>query len=368
MRISAWIGCAWWTLGCVACGGSSSDGGPPGAGGGAATGTATTGTGGAAATSGVGGSAGGANGVGGAGGTNGAGGAGGANGAGGAGGAPRELHVDTSSPELSEIRFKPSELDPEVSDRDLEQVALLDTRVARFAGKLVVTLSGSSQPPGPLDLTRFVAARGFHAFAVAYKNDYDIIQNDPDTFGDARLEAFDGQDHTALIEVTRADSIEARLAKALAHLKEVHPRGDWGYFLEDDGSPRWSVIIFSGHSHGASSAARIGKVVRLDRVVSLAGPRDTNPVSATWLSEPSATPVDRMFGLTGERDEQHRDHLKAFDLIGLPGELVEVDVPGAAPPYGGSHRLALKDGDHGAAGNCGAHVAVCEAMFGLPLP
>ncbi|KYG01958.1 hypothetical protein BE20_52030, partial [Sorangium cellulosum] len=289
-------------------------------------------------------------------------------GAGGAGGAPRELHVDTSSPELSEIRFKPSELDPEVSDRDLEQVALLDTRVARFAGKLVVTLSGSSQPPGPLDLTRFVAARGFHAFAVAYKNDYNIVQNDPDTFGDARLEAFDGQDHTALIEVARADSIEARLARALAHLKEVHPRGDWGYFLEDDGSPRWSVIIFSGHSHGASSAARIGKVVRLDRVVSLAGPRDTNPVSATWLSEPSATPVDRMFGLTGERDEQHPDHLKAFDLIGLPGELVEVDVPGAAPPYGGSHRLALKDGDHGAAGNCAAHVAVCETMFGLPLP
>jgi hypothetical protein len=43
-------------------------------------------------------------------------------------------------------------------------------------------------------------------------------------------------------------------------------------------------------------------VRRVDRVVSFAGPRDTNPVVATWLSMPSATPIDRFYGFTGTDD------------------------------------------------------------------
>jgi hypothetical protein len=75
---------------------------------------------------------------------------------------------------------------------------------------------------------------------------------------------------------------------------------------------------------------------------------------------------DRSFPRGRAIDRQYQDHLKAFDAIGLPGDLVEVDVPGAAPPYGGSHRLSLANGGHGDAGDCGAHARVCETMFGAP--
>ena len=275
----------------------------------------------------------------------------------------RPLKVDRARPQLFSFSFKPSEADPAVSARDLTQLAQLDTRVAA-RGKLVVVLAGVSSDPGPTSLVEYAARQGFHAFAVAYQNDFNpSTQSDPAFFGAARFEAFDGVDRTPLLTVSRPDCVEVRVARALAHLQGRHPGGDWTFYLRADGQVRWSDVIFTGHSHGATSAAAYGKLRRLHRAVSLAGPRDTNPVTATWFALPSATPIDRFYAFTGTEDDQYPDHQKAMEAMGYVGTLVNVGQ--AAPPYGGSHRLAYPGG-HGDAIDCERFAAACGYMFGVP--
>jgi hypothetical protein len=273
----------------------------------------------------------------------------------------RPLAVDAAAPQLYTWQFKPSEADPQASVRDEVQTAVFDSR-APVQGKLVVTLSGLASPPGPDGLAAYAASLGFHAFAVAYQNAINpSTQSDPDFFGQMRWEAFDGSDRTPAIDVGRPDCVEVRVAKALAYLQAKNAASDWAYYLKKDGSVRWSDVIFIGHSHGASSAAFYGKVRRLWRAISLSGPRDTNPVVATWLTMPSATPIDRFYGFTGTMDDQHPDHIKAMDVMGYVGALTDVEQ--APAPFGGSHRLQY-DGGHGDSVDCVRYAAACKYMLG----
>jgi hypothetical protein len=271
------------------------------------------------------------------------------------------LLLAQSSPGVQSLTFTPKDADPGASDRNLPQLARRDASVPARR-KLVVVLAGANNPPGPETLVAYAASQGFHVFAVAYKNDVSPVQNDPDFFGNLRLEAFDGLDRTPGVTVARPDCVEVRIAKALAYLQQRDAEGKWSAYLDRDGQVRWSDVIFAGHSHGASSAAVYAKVRRVDRVISFAGPRDTNPVIATWLSMKSATPIDRFYGFTGTDDSQYPDHQKAFDVMGYRGALVNVgDAP---PPYGGSHRLAYTGG-HGDAIDCARFADACKVLFGI---
>ena len=165
------------------------------------------------------------------------------------------------------------------------------------------------------------------------------------------------------VTVPRAESVEVRLAKALPYLQMKNPQADWSYYLQKNGDIRWSDVIFIGHSHGATSAAAYAKVHRLWRAISLSGPRDDNPVAATWLTMSSATPIDRYYGFTGTADSQHADHIKSMELQKYVGTLTSVE--GMQPPFGGSHRLQY-NGGHGDSANCGNFTAVCKYMFGVP--
>jgi hypothetical protein len=272
-------------------------------------------------------------------------------------------NVDRANPTLHSFSFKPSEADPAARDRDLTQTAMLDTRAPRVQGKLVVVLAGVNGAPGPAGVGRWAASQGFHVLLIAYKNDFNpSTQNDPNFFGAARLEAFDGMDRTPRLTVARADSVEVRIAKAMTLLQGRHAGGDWKYFVDAEGNPRWPEVIFVGHSHGASSAAAYATVRPVHRAISLAGPRDVTPVTATWLTGPSVSPPERFYGFTGAGDSQYADHQKAFGLLKLPGELT--DVTQAMPPYGGSHRLRCPGG-HGDPAGCDRYAAACKYMFGV---
>lgn len=276
----------------------------------------------------------------------------------------RPLMVDVARPQVFTFKFKPSEADPAASRRDETQTASVDTGAKPHRGKLVVTLSGVGGGPGPLNLVGFAAGLGFHAFAVAYENSVNPSgQSDPKFFGNMRYEQFDGMDRTPAITVSRADSVEVRVGKALAYLQMKNPAGDWAYFLDKSGGVRWSDVIFIGHSHGATSAAAYAKLRRVWRAISLAGPRDTRPVTATWFADPSATPLDRYYAFTGAGDGQHGDHIKAMDAMKYIGALTE--VAGATPPFGGTHRLK-STGGHGDPADCdGKHREVCKYMMGV---
>jgi hypothetical protein len=287
--------------------------------------TSATGTGGAAqGTSGTGGVA---QGTGGSPATTGSG------GAGGGGGSDPGPNVDTSDPQLYTLNFKPDEADPAAKTRLGIQPAYLDTRVTP-RGLLVVYLHGAGTPGtcGSTAHEQQIASLGFHVLGPCYTSDYGV-DNCGDDIEGCRLEAFDGQDHHPFITITPPESIETRISKGLVYLQSKNPQGDWKYYLDGD-KPRWSKIVISGISHGASTAGVIGLHRLTDRVVMLSGPLDTDQA---WLKKTPLTPKERFFGFSHTADPQHPGHLAAFESLGLPGKSTTVD--GAMPPFGGTHRL-----------------------------
>jgi hypothetical protein len=277
----------------------------------------------------------------------------------------RPLNVDKASPMLHTTRFKPTDIDPESTGKDEQQTALVDTSKT-MQKKLVIVLAGTGGAPGPIGVAQFAAALGFHAFAIAYHDEYNASTGtggNGEIFTNSRYNEFDGKGRApSQVKVPRADSVEVRLTKALGHLQTKNPQGDWAYYLKANGEVRWSDVIFIGHSHGATSSAAFAHLKRVWRAISLSGPRDTNPVVATWLTAPSPTPIDRYYGFTGTGDSQHQDHIKAMEAGKYVGTLTSVE--GAQPPYGGSHRLRY-NGGHGGSANCGSYADVCKYMLGV---
>jgi hypothetical protein len=257
----------------------------------------------------------------------------GSGGAGGVGGMDPGPNVDTSDPQLYTLNFKPDDADPAAKTRLGIQPAYLDTRVTP-RGLLVVYLHGAGAPStcGSTAHEQQLASLGFHVLGPCYTSDYGIGNCGADIEG-CRLEAFDGQDHHPFVDITPPESIETRVAKGLAYLQTKNPKGDWAYYLDGD-KPRWSKIVISGISHGASSAGVIGLHRLTDRVVMLSGPLDTDQA---WLKKTPLTPIARFYGFSHTADPQHPGHLAAFESLGLPGKSTTVD--GAMPPFGGTHRL-----------------------------
>jgi hypothetical protein len=314
----------------------------------------------------------------------------GADGQGGAGPDPngdtppwRELNVTAPSAQYVH-GFNPSDANPAAAgQQDDAQVAVLDTSVP-LRGKLVVFIGSSGGARWD-----YPASRGFHTLGIDFLgvNEYpngSIVRGDAEFYGDARLESLIGEDLTDEFDLDLAHSFLGHLTDGLAYLHATYPAEDWGYFLNQDGSVRFSDVYLSGSSHGASSTALFATKYRLGRVITIGGPRDNScgddpmcmpescpsppcGVVATWLSEVSATPADRFFGITGANDAQHEEIFYSMGLLGYPGE--RVDITEAAPPYGGSHRLAV--GGQGHERFCIApdfdylHDTVCDYMFGV---
>jgi hypothetical protein len=272
--------------------------------------------------------------------------------------------VDLTDPKFHEFEFKPDEADPDAKLALGLEHAQLDTTVTPV-GKLVVYLHGAGQPGtcGSKSHGAMLASLGFHVVHPCYVSDYGV-GNCGDDIGGCRLEAFEGVDHHDLIDIAPPDSIETRVVKALEFLQAQHPGGDWQFFI-DAGKPRWSHIIISGISHGASSSGVIGMVRNVDRAVMLSGPLDSGQA---WLEWTPMTPIDRFYGFTHTGDEQHPGHLESFADMQLPGEPFVVD--GAGPPYDDSHRLvsSAPTGDgHGSTQAGGSSPKDGDAYVFLPV-
>ena len=278
-----------------------------------------------------------------------------------------------------EHTFRAKTADSSVSFNDNSEIAVFDNRAPVIMGKLVLPFGGLGTNAGTLEAGgEFCARRGFHVLGIAAFQDYDILSKGADFFGEARRSVFEGVLHTregefANIAMTPADGVAQRTQKALVYLHAQYPEEDWGYFLQEDGSVRWSDVIFSGFSHGGSNAARFAFLVRASRVVSLSAPRENTCTRldlancggtvATWLGETSKTPMDRFFAITGKTDEQHLQHLFAMEKTGYSGAATSID--GAQPPYGNSHRL-LANAGHTDFCQLSNYAAVCNYAFGVP--
>lgn len=337
--------------GVSATGGEKGSGGVTGTGGAGQGGAGSGGTAGGSGGSGTGGRAGATGG--------GAGAGGGSTGSAGNAGGP---NVDRSNPKLYTVQFTAKAADSTATKVLGNQFAYLDTRVAP-KGKLVVYLHGAGDftSCGNGSLGTLVASWGFHWFGPCYLSNYGVENCGNDIEG-CRMEAFEGVDHHSAVTIARPDSIEERIVRGLKYLQTMNPQGDWQYFL-DGNAPRWSEIVITGHSHGASSAGVVGVHRKVARVVMLAGPYDPGQA---WLMSTPMTARDRFYGFSHTGDSQHSGHLAAWQSLGVPGTPTKVD--GAQPPYGNSHRLessaSVSDAHQSVQTNTGGFTDAWRYLYG----
>lgn len=239
-------------------------------------------------------------------------------------------NVDLSDPQLYEFELDPQVLDPTVQDSIELQYAHLDTR-AQPIGKLVFFLSGFTNTPSNWrNHGALLAGYGFHVVEPHYNNRWDCNGGPPNCNEDTRWEALTGEDASSIIVASRADSAEGRVVTMLRHLEEVHPGGDWGWYLNDDDTLRYEHVIIAGISHGASSSGLFATRRAFHRAVMHSG--------AWWnVGDDPATPIENFYSLSHQDDEQHAGHLSTWENAGLVGQPTIIEnVP---PPYDDSRRL-----------------------------
>ena len=160
----------------------------------------------------------------------------------------------------------------------------------------------------------------------------------------------------------------------IKYLENKDPGADWGWFLNADGTMRWSDGCFIGYSYGASHLAVIARFVRLGLGVSVSGPQSEGHPDANWLKMPSATPVERLWGMWGTQDEPApgtagfaSHYTTTTMLLGYIGDVVHTTVGGAlgTPPLMGSHRISV-DGQGHTVFCAGMPPLYCNLMFALP--
>ncbi|WP_157623077.1 BPSS1187 family protein [Solimonas soli] len=197
---------------------------------------------------------------------------------------------------------------------------------------LVIFLGGTnSKPSDYTTLADYVGGLGFAVVDLRYPDGRLIgaLCNASDAcYAKLRGETIFGADTAyvagaplydfALIRVDAANSIIGRTVALVDYLANAGGSWDqdfWDQFLIADPSspytarhlgpayPDWSKIIVAGHSQGGGDAAFIGMHLpdsaALRRVVMLSAPNDNvdGLISASWISQPSSTPLTRFWGL-----------------------------------------------------------------------
>jgi hypothetical protein len=247
----------------------------------------------------------------------------------------RASEIDRRAKEHPEIGFVFSK---DGKPQDLQH-ACVDLR-APSQGKLVIWLMGHNP-----QLFDRISSYGLHAIQVHYANGwFGKLYAGPPPADDLflsriRLEAATGVDHSPAIDVPPTDSIMGRSLAFVKWLHRKHPAGRWDQFLAPGGRDlRWEKVILAGISHGSTTAARMAKHVKVDRVVMFSGPRDQFEV---WQSLPSATPPERFFGFTHVLDDGWKnDHYcRSWQLLRLQEFGPVVDVDTSRPPYSNTRRL-----------------------------
>jgi hypothetical protein len=251
---------------------------------------------------------------------------------------PQRYHLQARASEL-DPRAKPHPeidflLEKDGKPADIEH-ASVDTRV-KPRGRLVVWLMDYNDA-----LFQRLNDYGLHAVQPHYANKWFAILKPRDRMdrGNVRLEAATGRDVSDQLDVPAPDGMMERVRAMLKGLAQRHPQGDWKQFLSSDGSEvRWNKVIVAGASHGATTAARFAKEVKVDRVVMLCGPRDQDQ---DWQALPSATPAERYFGFSHVLDGGWSgDHYcRSWELLGMNDSGPIVNVDDTPSPYGNSRRL-----------------------------
>lgn len=265
-------------------------------------------------------------------------------------------------------------------------------------GKLVLLLGGICTGTGAGGFESFVKQNGFHVFAPKtqtcvnsapdkYK---DIIKTAPDDaeanrqVGDARVELWDGVDRVDWVTVNKGESIVEQTLGAIEYGKANDPGGDWGYFLNADGSLRTTDVWVVGYSWGSQSWAMISSYVRFGRVIVTSGPVAEGFPNGAWMTHPSATPNDRKYLLVGlkepypsanDGDKGDMEKFVNVTKAGWVGAATNVTPTSAGPYTAEQHLFAMIGSNNTSPGGhtvfCNDNpsngwLPVCKHVLGLP--
>ncbi len=254
-----------------------------------------------------------------------------------------------SAPKLTQ--FRPSAADSGVKMFDDNNMAFTNASASPDA-PLIVFLNGTgSKPESNPNFLRTLANFGFPVLGLAYNDDPAVAQvcpHDPDAnCSEAFRRMRSTGDGTAKVANPTVEGIEARLTAALTYLAARDP--SWGRYLKN-GQPRWDRLVLGGLSQGAGMAAYLAKHHEVARVVLFSSPWDTTGADrhpAPWLSQPSATPMERWYAEYHARENTAGLIRNAYAALEVPVDHVRIfnlDLPstyhGTSPnPFHG-HTIA----------------------------
>ena len=215
------------------------------------------------------------------------------------------------------IPVLPSRTDPEIkafdfphyiyADRDI--LIRRDEKKPAPRGELLVWMTGTGgRGRGAVEFCRLAAASGYHVVNLVYPSDIPATvckrRPDPGSFEEFRLCIIQGGECRA-ITVSRADSMENRLVKLLAHLGKSRAREGWGDYLQEDGGLAWEKLALAGQSQGGGHAFLMGMRHRVARVIATGAPKDwsltagrARPLAAGRVRDPEG-PLFRLQSRAG---------------------------------------------------------------------
>lgn len=316
-----------------------------------------------------------------------------------------------SSVAVVEQRVQPADtgagIDRELLNRDLHQVVQPQLASER-KNVLVLYLVGSlASTNNALDISRFAAGLGYGVLNLQYPNRtvVGVICGGDDACYEAyRGETIFGQNTAYALGqpsynelknfVTRENSIVNRLLSLLDYLAHQSPTVNnpqpayWRQFLYQDPNspystanlgavyPAWSRIVVAGHSQGGGMAPMLASNLPnadpLRRLVMFAAPNDNTGgrngnLSASWILAPSATPLERYWGLRHADDgqgsyvQQNWANMGGVGSGGVGGTAnnAEVDIGDGTGSPQGAQRLVLSAD----VGGVNAHLSVSDASI-----
>ena len=234
----------------------------------------------------------------------------------------------------------PNEADPGIT-RFLRSSVVVFDRAARSPAPLLLYLSGTGgNPAGARSFFELAVGAGYRVISLSYNNEPAAMQActgnlDPACSANFRQRRLFGDPTPSAADDQPAEAIVYRLTRLLEFLERNHPDEGWGAYLAN-GAPDWSRIAVAGHSQGAGMAAFLAKRARVLRVILLSGPVDyvmPGHQPAPWLAAPSATPVERWYGLYHQEERLARLLEAAYGVLGLATDHIRVlSLPLGGPP------------------------------------
>ncbi len=227
--------------------------------------------------------------------------------------------VCTACAQLAPIELEPGFLNPQT--KKIKGAHLVYKTPVKKNEKLLVTIGGTGSRPRDFHAVHQVAlSLGYDVVAIDYSNSVSTvkcrIEKSSGCFEHFHEEILFGKPVSEICDVNESNSFLRRLEDVLKYLSSQDSY--WSRFYQNS-QIKWSKLVLVGHSQGSGHAAYLAKQKPVERAVLIAGPQDNfDPLPASWLMSPSATPKTQFFALI-HKDDFFKADLQVASFLALIG-------------------------------------------------